>query len=112
MREAKLKVRNLTKPGSVIVTLRWVWLGPGNSTAFWSCLPGYLSASSGYWDDKPLTKMIVLYDDDDNEVGWGRMMNLDWTGYPLSDLEGDTGPFYATRGGIVDELPMWEMISV
>ena len=88
MRTAQMKVTN-TYPnsGSVIITLHWFWLGLGQSLGTWHCLPGYLKASSGYWEDKPLENKIRLFDDDDNKVAWTMKMDVDWTGYPFTDLK-------------------------
>ena len=112
MRTAQMKVKNIGEDKSVVITLHWAWLGPGKSLGRWYCLPGYLPGSSGYWEDHPLSRRIYLYDDDDNRVGWTSTMNLDWIGYPLSELEGDSGPFFAERRGVIHEFAQWEMLSV
>jgi hypothetical protein len=112
MRTAQMMVRNTGDEESVVITLHWARVAQGSPLGIWCCRPGYLPASSGYWNVEPLSQQIVLYDDDDNKVGWTRAMNLDSAGYPLSDLLGESGPFIAERSGIIHELALWEMLSV
>lgn len=100
---------------TVLLKLEWAWMPlQNNNVQIWSCLPGYLPASGGTWTDHALVDWgLQLYDYEGNLLGLAGHMDLDWTGYPLAELQGANGPFTVLRnGGILPVMCRWEMLSV
>jgi hypothetical protein len=107
MRTAILEVRG-TK-GSVRIELRYYYW----SSNRWSCLPGYMRASKGYWHTDGSNNTIDLYDDDDELVATGHYMDVQHLGYPFDGLDGDTGPFWVFPGGrLYRDAFEWRFLDV
>ena len=107
MRTAILEVSGARE--SIRIELRYYYW----SSNRWSCLPGYLKASEGYWKSSGLTDTLFLYDDDDNLVASGINMDMQYLGYPFDDLDGDTGPFWASLGGMLAQgVATWRLLDV
>lgn len=97
----------------MLLDLYHAWVGIEQDIRRWSCPPGYLAASQGYWREHALTDELTLYDDDDNHVAAMWDCKVSWVGYPLGDLEGDSGEFLTLRrGGVLDHFSVWTMLIV
>jgi hypothetical protein len=109
MRTAILEVSGKISKQSVRVELRYYYL----SSNRWSCPPGYLRASKGYWKSSGNVDTLYLYDDNDKLVASGINMDVQHFGYPFDGLKGDTGPFWVNYGGALDQdVVTWRFIDV
>ena len=109
MRTAILEASGGTPKQSVRIELRYYYW----SSNRWSCLPGYLKASKGYWSSSGVTDTLYLYDDDDGLVAFCHDMDAQNLGYPFDGLDGDTGPFWASLGGMLAQgVATWRLLDV
>ena len=109
MRTAILEVSGKISKRSARIELRYYYW----SSNRWSCPPGYLRASKGYWHTGGVTDTLFLYDDDDKLVASGDDMDVQYLGYPFDGLDGDTGPFWVNLGGMLsDDVVVWRFLDV
>src|SRR5215510_3600210 len=77
MRTAILEVSGAKQ--SVRIELRYYYW----SSNRWSCPPGYLTASKGYWTTDGPFDVLHLYDDDDELIAVAHDMDVQYLGYPF-----------------------------
>jgi hypothetical protein len=117
-RHAKMQISTGGDRSTVVISLIYADIQPGipfaGKVQWWSCLPGYLNATHGYWRDKWLGPgSLDFYDEDDGYVATAMDLKPDLIGYPLSDHAGQEGRFLAFHGGKISRWPLtWKLISV
>lgn len=116
MRHAVMSVRETSRLSnskrSMLLDFYWNWVAVGQAVQRWSCPPGLLGASNGYWRDHPLTNDIKLYDDDDKFLAWVWDAKVPYIGYPFDGLAGSTGDFtvMTQQGGALDHFCVWRLL--
>jgi len=107
MRTAILEVSGTKR--SARIELVYYYFGSNR----WSCLPAYLMANEGYWHTSGMSDTLSLYDDDDKLVAFTHDMDVQYLGYPFDGLDGDTGRFWAARGGtFYRDVAKWRFLDV
>jgi hypothetical protein len=109
VRTAILEVSGAISKQSARIELRYYYW----SSNRWSCLPGPLRASKGYWHTSGNVDTLYLYDDDDKLVAFGHDVDVQHFGYPFDGLNGDTGPFWVNLGGMFSQdVVTWRFLDV